>query len=191
MLELAEIGKISIDTIKTGLSNFKNTKDDDIESFLNQKAIKFVTRKWCAVYLLINETEFVSKHQLVIEGFFTLSIKSFKISSTVSKNKKKKLFKGINNNCEDIPAILVGQLGKHIDESNHSVSLTNMSELLDYAIDIIIQINKAIPCNLIILECKKYINEDDERIKLHNSYKNYGFDELQEDEDSIQYCIIL
>lgn len=66
-----------------------------------------------------------------------------------------------------------------------------MSELLDYAIDIIIQINKAIPCNLIILECKKYINEDDERIKLHNSYKNYGFDELQEDEDSIQYCIIL
>lgn len=190
MLELAEIGKISIDTIKTGLSNYKNTKDEDIELFLSQKAIDFVKRKWCSVYLLINETEFSSNHRLLIEGYFTLSIKSFRIGSTVSKNKKKRLFKGINTDCEDVPAILIGQLGKYIDETNYTVGSTNMLELLDCAMELIAQINKVVPCNLTILECRKYLDENDERIKLHNNYKDYGFVELQEDDDLIQYCII-
>lgn len=36
------------------LSDFKCTKDEDIQNFLNFKALEYENRGWCSTYILVN-----------------------------------------------------------------------------------------------------------------------------------------
>ena len=73
--------------LSDALNSFRCYTDEDIEIFLRQKSIQFVNRKWCSVYLLIDEDEFDKGH-IKIAAYFTLSHKSL-ISEGISKNKAK------------------------------------------------------------------------------------------------------
>ena len=66
------------------LSRFRNSKDSDIEEFLNRKALMYEERHWCSTYVLVNEERFMSGDTW-IEGYFTLSNKVIEIGEKVSK----------------------------------------------------------------------------------------------------------
>lgn len=177
------------------LNRFVNTRDNDIEDFLRFKAIEFEKRCWCSTYLVL-DAESIIKKKICIEGYFTLSNKAIVISSEVSKTRKKKLFKGVLSDDDCLPVILIGQLAKYIDDKKGFVGKTNFFELLDLACEIIDQINLLIPNRCILAECKKSSLEDSEEIvnkrnKLHQLYLDYGFIALQENDDYIQYVLMI
>ncbi len=191
------INELPSETLNRGLDSFRNSKDCDIEEFLRFKALKFEERRWCATYLLVNVEDF-RKNRLNIEGYFTLSNKVLNISDKVSKSRKKKLFNGLMKDDKSLHVILIGQLAKHIDETGDSPKYgnTSMTELLDAAFEVIETVNERIPCRCVLLECRKSSCEDSEedklsREKLHQKYKDYNFSSLQEDDNLVQYVIMI
>lgn len=165
------------------LDTYRNSKDPDIEDFLRNKAVTYEKRKWCSVYLLVNE-EKLNNETIFIEGYFTLSNRVLHLSDKVSNNLRKKLYNGLKKTDENyIHVLLIGQLGKYIDED--SCSLLSAEEILDSAFEIIEQVRERIVCNCVILECNS------ERNSLRNAYQNYGFHELQSEASLIQYFTII
>lgn len=160
------------------LEKYKNTKDEDIQSFLNSKAMNFEERKLCNTYLLIDEERDKDKR---IEGYFTLSFKVYEFKG-ISNSMKKRLCNGFSNRAS-IPVILIGQLGKYVDEYNENYGCTSANELLDMAFSIIEEVTQRVPCSCVLLECK--VDEDKE--KLQSIYLDYGFEEICRDSSYIQY----
>lgn len=160
------------------LEKYKNTKDEDIQSFLNSKAMEFEERKLCNTYLLIDEERDVDKR---VEGYFTLSFKVYEFKK-ISNNMKKRLCNGFTNKAS-IPVILIGQLGKYVDDDNKNYGCTSANELLDIAFSLVDEVTQRVPCSCVLLECK----DDDERKKLQSIYVDYGFEEICRDNGYIQY----
>ncbi len=71
------------DKLQGELSKYKCTKDKDIESFLQTKAITYERRGWCSTYVLVEGETFR------INGFFTLSNIVLKLSEAVSNRARK------------------------------------------------------------------------------------------------------
>lgn len=169
------------------LSAYRCTYDDDIERFLQTKAITYENRGWCSTYLLIDEDKLLRQGNLFVDGYFTLSNKVLHLSETVSGHLRKKLFNGLKKDDEYMHFILIGQLGKHIyieKEDELEYGLTSAAEMLDKAFEIIYQIKERITCNCVLVECK-------DEPKIRKIYEDYGFLELQRDEKLIQYFKIL
>lgn len=61
--------------MREALLSFRCAQDPDIESFLHTKAIEFLDRGLCSIYLLLNGELFESG-TLFVEAYFTLSHKS-------------------------------------------------------------------------------------------------------------------
>ena len=74
--------------------------------------------------------------------------------------------------------ILIGQLGKfYNDECCAEIS---SKEILDYAFEIIYNVNYLIPCRCVLVECS-----DEEKIRA--VYKKYGFVYFQYDGEHHQF----
>lgn len=167
------------------LSEFRNSKNNEIEEFLQEKAMLYESRRLCTTYIFADK-EMLEKKQLKVEGYFTLSHKILELSSSISKNKKKKLFHGFSESSNAVPVILIGQLGKYIDEEHNVYGKVSGKELLDEAFAIITQASDKIVCTCVMLECENANNA-----KLHEFYKNYGFEALQQRDKYIQYILLL
>jgi len=104
------------------------------------------------------------------------------LTDFVSKTQRRKLFRGLKKNDNFMHFILVGQLGKYIDErDNENVyGETSAEEMLDKAFEIIYQVKERITCSCVLIECK-----DD--LKVRKIYEDYGFKELQKENELIQY----
>ena len=91
--------------------------------------------------------------------------------------------------------ILIGQLGKYIDESTNTISSISATELLDKAFEIIEEVNERIVARCVMLECRKCLEKDmvdaKKRQNLHENYIAYGFKPLQDDGDLTQYYKII
>ena len=167
-----------MDYLSDALNNFKCYKDIDIETFLNSKALEFIKRGLCSVYLIVNEQAF-DKGYIQIEAYFTLSHKTL-IPEGISKNKIKTV-SGFNNTTS-IHFVLIGQLGKYIQKTNDNIISSKITgkEILDYAFDIIRTASDLIPCRCVLVECK----EDQ---KVQKVYKDYNFSFLQYDNHHYQF----
>lgn len=170
------------------LCQYRNTRDNDIEVFLQSKALNYENRGWCSTYLMINEQKLQHKKVLFVDGYFTLSNKVIQLSDTVSGTRKKKLFNGLKKDDNYMHFILIGQLGKYIyenqDDEEQTFGDTTALEMLDKIFEIIYQVKERITCNCVLLECK-------DEPKVRKVYEDYGFQELQSDEDLIQYFKII
>lgn len=164
------------------LRQFKCTKDNEIQTFLQEKAIQYEDRGWCSTYVLVNENKLEKEQKLFVEGYFSLSNKVIELSNSISKTKKKKLFNGLDKNDEYMHFILIGQLGKFIDEEGSKSILGEISgrELLNQAFEIIFQVKERIVCNCVLIECK-------DEVKVRKIYEGYGFQELQKEDGLVQY----
>ena len=177
------------------LSKFRNSKDSDIEDFLNNKALMFESRHWCSTYVLVDEDRFANGDSW-IEGYFTLSNKVIEISDTVSNNLRKRISNGLNKDDNLMHMILIGQLGKYVDESTATSSEVSAMELLDKAFEIIEEVNERIVSRCVMLECRNCSETDkkeemESRQKLHKIYIDYGFKPLQDDGELTQYYKII
>lgn len=160
------------------LDSFRCCKDLDIENFLRNKALQFLDRNWCSIYLILEEEAF-DAGKLKIAAYFTLSHKSL-IPLTASKKKIRD-----TNGFADAQAIhfvLIGQLGKYIAEENGTMikySITSR-EILDCAIQVVQESNRLIPCRCVLVECSE--NEN-----VQKAYTDYGFSFFQKDAEHYQF----
>lgn len=167
-----------MDRLNDALASFRCDLDKDIETFLHEKAINFLDRGWCAVYLIVDEYEF-DQGYIKVEAYFTLSHKSL-IPSNASASSVKAT-RGFKRS-ESIHFVLIGQLGKYkevLDDSVISSAITG-TEVLEYAFEVIQASSSLIPCRCALVECS-----DDEKVQ--QFYKNNGFKYFQFDGDHHQF----
>lgn len=161
------------------LDSFRCCKDIDIETFLRSKALDYLERNWCSVYLIVDEDAF-DAGTIKIEAYFTLSHKTL-IPDQISKSKVKET-SGFKT-AETIHFVLIGQLGKYIAQTAtgqvDSAALSGQ-EILNYAFEIIHASSALIPCRCALVEC----SEDP---KVQKVYKDYGFSDFQYDGEHYQF----
>ncbi len=168
-----------MDRLTDALDSFRCCLDEDIETFLRQKAVHFIQRNWCAVYLIVDEEEFDSG-RIEIMAYFTLSHKSL-LPTTASKSSVKDAsgFKG----SESVHFVLIGQLGKFTDRlKDGRIRSADISgqEILDAAFEIIKASSALIPCRCALVECN-------DNKKIHKVYTDYQFKPFQFDGTHYQF----
>lgn len=159
--------------LRNALDSFRCYLDKDIEEFLREKALSFLDRKFCSVYLIVDEQAFDAGH-IQIDAYFTLSHKSL-IPCAASKSSVQKT-SGFKDS-QSIHFVLIGQLGKYLDqdEAGHvTAAPLSSAEILDNAFEVIQDADALIPCCCALVECSE--NE-----KVHQVYLDYGFHFFQFD----------
>ena len=165
------------------MSNFKCALDQDIETFLHNKAIDFERRGWCSVYCIVDEDVF-RNGELDVIAYFTLSHKTLSAQPIKSRSLIKKI-SGFKTSTF-LNFILIGQLGKYIVKEKNvyrSVAITS-TDILDMAFELINMANTLIPCRCVLVECK-----DIPRVR--KIYEDYGFKFFQQDGNLCQYIKLL
>ena len=162
------------------LKTFKCYKDSDIEEFLHNKAVDFIGRDICRVYLILNEEEF-DKQNIKIEAYFTLSLRTLGFEDEVSKSTRKRITGFKNRELTEF--VLIGQLGKHMDMDENGKTYQSEIELdtiLKYVFEVVSSIHELVPCNAALIECSKAVHDK-------GIYRNAGFSLLQIDGEFYQY----
>lgn len=177
MVRASETG--GMDRLSGALDSFRCCQDPDIESFLRQKAMQFVERNWCAVYLIVDEQAF-DDGQLQVDAYFTLSHKTL-IPSAASKSSVKDA-SGFKE-TESVHFVLIGQLGKYKKRlEDGSIQSADISghEILNDAFEIIRASSALIPCRCVLVECS-------EDVKVQKVYTDYHFKKFQFDGEHYQF----
>lgn len=167
------------DRLSEALSSFRCCLDEDIESFLREKAVTFLKREWCSVYLVLDAEKF-DAGQVEAEAYFTLSHKS--IIPLGASKAKAKAAAGWKEPAS-IHFVLIGQLGKRMERTEGGqLKCADISagEILDYAFEVIRDSSRLIPCRCALVECS-------ENPKLHRVYRDYGFVDFQQDGGHYQF----
>lgn len=167
-----------LDVINSAFLDFKCKQDIEIEEFLHTKAIDFLNRGLCSIYLII-DGDALKQHRLKIEAFFTLSHKVLEVNNKISKSQIKKIA-GFKDR-KTLHFVLIGQLGKYI--TNERRSYVSSRLILNTAFKIIRSSSDLIPCRCVMVECKDIT-------KLKTIYEDYGFKFFQKDE-GFQYIKLL
>ena len=144
------IDEDSIDKLETALCEFKCSYDSDIEQFLHSKALNFIQRRWCSVYLLVDEEAF-ENGKVKIEAYFTLSHKAMGVTENISRTQVQRISGA--KQSEALHFVLIGQLGKHIDTENQISSDVSRTDILNEAYGIIYMSSEHIPCRCVLIEC--------------------------------------
>ena len=155
------------------LSNFVCEKNKEVEKFLIDKAISHEKHNLARTMLIFDK----SNGNLV--GYYSISIKSFVISSKISTSIKKKFFGTSQTNGKVIPAILIGQLGKN-DAVKSSFTGTH---LMDYIFRYIVKMHEKAASVI------AYVEHDD-KDELVAYYEKHGFDYFarKDEEERGLYC---
>jgi hypothetical protein len=124
-------------------------------------------------YLAVDDEQ-VLNGEVVIYGFFTLTMKTLELGKTLSKNTIKRI-DGFSKDVLATEAILLGQLGKN---QNYQNDIDGQS-LLDEALDTVHDIHTLAGGRIVFLEC-------DENPKLVDFYSRSGFIPLQKCGDYLQ-----
>lgn len=160
------------DVLNVGESNFRNLIENftsinpDIQDFLLNRAIEFAKLKQAVTYLVMREEK--------LAGYFTLAVKTFEIkSSYISRTMAKRISRvcafDADNNCYRPPAILIAQLGKNFTYKEDA--LVSGTELLQVAMDMILDIQYQAGGIITFLECEK-------KQSLLDFYHNNGFKDI-------------
>lgn len=163
---------------------FRCSQDTDIESFLQNRAIEFLNRGLCSVYLILDEELFM-QGKISVEAYFTLSHKTLCVQDGMSKSKIKEIdgFK----TATSLHFVLIGQLGKYIlkkEDGTYIRSSITSKEILDYAFEVIYASSALIPCKCVLVECN-------DEPKVRQAYEDYQFKFFQNDGKHNQYYKVL
>lgn len=147
------IDELGEEDVKPILFSFSSPFNQDIETFLREKAIEFSRQRLAATYLVF--TKF--KDNLELVGYYTLSNKTIDI---FKKNLSSKLRGRIKKFAEyndalkkyTLSAILIAQLGKNY--TNEYDKLITGDELLKMACDRVNEIQIMLSGKVVYLECE-------------------------------------
>lgn len=168
-----------LDHLSDALDSFRCYKDADIEKFLREKALEFLGRGWCSVYLILDEALF-DAGRIQIDAYFTLSHKTL-ITKDVSRSQMQEIsgFREANS----VHFVLIGQLGKHIEHIENApdrVANITSREILDFAFEVIRSASNLIPCRCALVECSA-------NPKVQKVYTDYKFSFFQDDGEHHQF----
>ncbi|MDR2547038.1 MAG: hypothetical protein LBC96_05930 [Lachnospiraceae bacterium] len=138
------------------LGSFKCERNEDIESYLKQKAILHERHNISRTYLILDESD-------NIVAYFTIAIKPMKIDDVSIKNRKE-VAGYLQQSVANISGYLLGQFGKNDMFASEITGET----LWNYAYNIILRCHINIGLRFVFLECGNYE-------KLICSYENIGF----------------
>jgi hypothetical protein len=148
-----------------------NCQDKDVEKFLKEKAVEFDKRNKSRTYLLFDTDE---SNDIVILGYFTVTIKSLKLNPALPKSKIKKI-DGFRSDVKETEAVLIGQLGKN---QNHK-TLIDGKTILKTAIEVIYAAHELVGGRIMFLECAN-------NAKVVEFYEKNDFVFLQENGEYLQ-----
>lgn len=157
------------------LSSFSCTDDEDIESFLHNRAIEFEKLSKSRTYLVCDEEQLLnnSLDYVTIYGYISVALKILTIPEEISNRMRKEL-DGFSAKIHgvlvhDIPCYLIGQLSRN---SNVGKDTINGGELLRYAFDVIAQSVEAVGGRYMMIEC--HDNEKLLRFYRKNFFKEFA-----------------
>lgn len=166
--------------LKTVISNFYCSKNQDIENFLKKgidgyysTAIMLEKREITRTFFIINNEIFEEKKEIL--GYFSITLKNVEFSKNVSRSKIKEI-DGISATRDSTIVYLIAQLGKN---DLHSDKITG-EELLDIAINTIEQSQRLVGGRTIMVECEDIP-------QLVDFYQENGFTFLQNNGDLKQF----
>ena len=172
--------------IKSILSDFSCPFNEDIQSFLRQRALEFSKQSIAETFLVYTEY----KEKLVLAGYFTLANKGFSVSTKpkqISNRLRRRLAKFSMNALNEkviradnmfIPALLIAQLSKNF--ANGYNKLITGDELLNLALDQVKRAQGIICGKVCYIEC-----EDKEfliNFYAENGFVNFGKRKLEREE---------
>jgi len=146
-------------------------QDNDVEKFLKEKALEFDKRNKSRTYLLFDTDD---SDDIIILGYFTVTMKSLKLSPALSKSKIKKI-DGFRSDIKETESVLIGQLGKNQDYKTRIEGKT----ILKTALEIVYASCELIGGRIVFLECAN--NE-----KVVKFYEDNNFVFLQESGEYLQ-----
>ncbi len=165
------------------ISIFVCKNDNDIENFLKDKAILFEKIGKSRTFLIYNEEE----DTFTVLAYFSLALQILKIPEGLS-NRQIKNLDGYNAKIKgeritELPAILVGQLGKN-DLYKEAIS---GYEIMQYCLSTLLLGQERLGGRIIMLECKNVPY-------LIDFYGKFGFCKIEKDYDEdelIQFVRVL
>ena len=140
---------------------------------MKEKAFDFDKRHKSRTYLAV-DSEKALIGEVVIYGYFTLTMKTLELGEELSKSTIKRI-DGFSKDVQATEAILLGQLGKN---QKYSDKIDGQSMLED-ALDTVYSIHNLAGGRIVFLEC-------DENPKLVAFYEKNGFEHLQKSGNYIQ-----
>lgn len=176
------IDSLGEERCKEILSKFYCPKNEDVQEFINIKAIEFAKQRLAATHLVLSQ---INENTEII-GYFTLSNKILSISKkALSKSLVKKISKFATYDKEThkygLGAILIAQLGKNY--ANGLNKYISGQDLLALACDKVKETQLNIGGKVVYLEC-----EDEKKLKdfyEQNGFVNFGRRNLDRDEIDI------
>lgn len=155
------------------VSIFVCTKDNDIENFLKEKAIRFEKLGKSRTFFIYDEDQ----DEFEILAYFTLALQVLKIPEDMLSGNKTKKLDGFSSNFKgkritEFPTILIGQIGKN----ERYADKIDGSELMQYCLATILEGQVKLGGRLILLECKNIPY-------LIAFYKRFGFNVLEKDDN--------
>ncbi len=164
------------------LSSFSCVQDEDIESFLHNRAIEFEKLSKSRTYLVCNQDELLTKRisEVIIYGYISLALKILTVPETISNHMRKEIdgfsAKIHGEQIKDFPCYLIGQLSR-----NSSVERTVLKgeQLIGFAQDVISTAVEAVGGRYMMIECR-------DNDKLIDFYRKNGFDEIARIPDNEQ-----
>lgn len=177
---LDEIKAVGEDDLKNDLKSFSCKTNEEIETFIREKAIDFAKRKLSITYLVedINDG--------AILGYFTLTHKSIVVdAANLSKSSEKKLARYSRKDAKTgnymASAFLLAQFGKNyaVDEGKR----ISGSELMSFADIVLIDIQYRIGGGIVYLDCEDH----DKLIKFYSGQNFKRFDDRFAEEENKEY----
>jgi len=155
------------------ISNFSCIRDNDIESFIKEKAILFDNKGKSKTHLLLSEEALVNG-RIEIAAYFSLAIQMLRIPEGTSVTQIRRLDGFYSRRggepITEIPSFLIGQLAK----DDKFTSKISGALLLEYALSTISVATKMIGGRVVYIECRDIL-------KLISFYENNGFKVLRQD----------
>lgn len=153
------------------IANFSCKLDEDIEYFLKKKAIINQKMGLSRTYLVYTSY----KQEKVLAGYFALANKSLVIRNQVSGSLRKRITGFKNKEIKDLPVFLIGQLSKNFSKDYDKIPLITGQQLLQLAIQKILQSWHLFGGRIILVECL-------DNPYLRRFYENEGFSFVEKDE---------
>lgn len=172
MIEIANF-KSDYSFIEKAVSSFFCKKNPDIAEFLKNKAMQFERRSKARTYLITDKDKLIKDNKIDIVAYFSIALKNFYLPENLSKTKKRKI-DGFNKESTEVVTYLIGQLGRN---DKYFGDIITGKEILDYAIDRIIDCQSIVGGRVILVECK-----DIEGVL--NFYKSNEFELIEMDEEN-------
>jgi predicted GNAT family N-acyltransferase len=151
-------------------------RDKGVEDFLKERALDFENRNLARTHLLLDYKS-LSKNNIKILAYFTLSIKALHFLPNVSKRKIKEI-DGFSKEAQSVGAILIGQLGKNNDFA-HMIS---GNEIITNTLHSIYDVFYTAACKVVYLECQPISG-------ITRFYNAHGFESLQSNPNGLSQMV--